>query len=859
MKNKLSFPVITSSFFFAVTSASGSVNLNPITGENSSHDSDEIKSQELIKFDSVFISEELQNSVNLSRFESGASVLPGVYLTDIYLNGELIAREDIRFFDNGDGHAVPCIDKGLIKLINFDHGKLDSSFTNGMNEENRCHNLESLIPQSKVTYDSGMQRLDISIPQAMINNTPRGYVSPELWDSGIPALLVGYNANTYTTSSKGVQYNSAYAGINAGINLGAWYIRHDGYYNWEEKSGGEYQSLNNYVQRDIPAILGRVRVGDTSTKDRLFDTLPFRGIELVSDDRMLPQSQRGYAPDIRGIARTNARVVVRQNGKIIYETSVSPGAFFINDLYATGYAGNLDVTINEADGTTQKFKVPYSSVSQLLRPGTHRYGFVAGKLNDLTIKSKPTLFQASYLRGINNNITGYGGVQASQDYYALQIGAAMGTSIGAFSADVTQSRVHLKTTDKRVNQGQSYGLSYSKYLPKSDSNLTIAAYRYSTEGYYDYLTAMRAIDAENSGQSSSNIWRPRNRFNVTINQGLYSGFGQVYLTGYSQDYWNSNNSDLQYQLGYSNNYRNINYSLSAGRARSMHGSMETTWLFNLTMPLGGVVDNYIPTMNAGLTKSSEGRVGEQIGISGSAGENYEYNYGISAMRYNQGTGNSLALNGGYRSPYTNMTSNFGAGKNYNNASVGVSGAVIAWKDGVVMTPYNADTFAIVEAKGASGAKVSGYSGIQIDPWGHAAVPYLNPYEMNEISINPKGIPDDIELGNTSSKVAPYFGSITKVVFKTQKGFPLIITAKKENGDLLPFGAEVFDINDNSVGAVGQMGVLYARVAQPMGVLIARWGRRSEEKCFIRYNIPDKDSKSGASSKLIKINSVCGAE
>ncbi|MDI5829478.1 fimbria/pilus outer membrane usher protein, partial [Salmonella enterica subsp. enterica serovar Kentucky] len=40
---------------------------------------------------------------------------------------------------------------------------------------------------------------------------------------------------------------------------------------------------------------------------------------------MQPNSQRGYAPTIRGIARSNAQVIVRQNGYIAYQTAVSPG------------------------------------------------------------------------------------------------------------------------------------------------------------------------------------------------------------------------------------------------------------------------------------------------------------------------------------------------------------------------------------------------------------------------------------------------------------------------------------------------------------------------------------------------------
>ncbi len=41
----------------------------------------------------------------------------------------------------------------------------------------------------------------------------------------------------------------------------------------------------------------------------------------------------GYAPQIRGYAKTNAKVEVRQQGNLIYQTTVTPGSFEINDLF----------------------------------------------------------------------------------------------------------------------------------------------------------------------------------------------------------------------------------------------------------------------------------------------------------------------------------------------------------------------------------------------------------------------------------------------------------------------------------------------------------------------------------------------
>lgn len=110
----------------------------------------------------------------------------------------------------------------------------------------------------------------------------------------------------------------------------------------------------------------------------------------------------------------------------------------IDDLYPTGYGGNLDVVVTEGDGTIQAFQVPYASVTQILRPGMHRYDIVAGKLHDASLTMDPTLFQAAYQRGLTNVLTGFSGVQrSSADYYAIQSGLAVSTAIGALSADVT--------------------------------------------------------------------------------------------------------------------------------------------------------------------------------------------------------------------------------------------------------------------------------------------------------------------------------------------------------------------------------------------------------------------------------------
>ncbi|NYA16578.1 fimbria/pilus outer membrane usher protein, partial [Serratia fonticola] len=129
--------------------------------------------------------------------------------------------------------------------------------------------------------------------------------------------------------------------------------------------------------------------------------------------------------------------------------------FLINDLYPTGYGGDLEVSVRESDGTEQTFSVPYASVAQLLRPGASRYSITAGEVRSDNLREKPALYQATYQLGLTNAITGYGGLQLSQDYYALQLGAAVGTPIGALAFDATQARTHLQNSTDENGRHQS--------------------------------------------------------------------------------------------------------------------------------------------------------------------------------------------------------------------------------------------------------------------------------------------------------------------------------------------------------------------------------------------------------------------
>ncbi len=175
--------------------------------------------------------------------------------------------------------------------------------------------------------DANNLALNISLPQLYLDNTVRDYISPSRWDEGINAAMVNYDfsgSHTLKSNYESGNDDSYYLNLRNGINLGAWRLRNYSTLNSTD-SDTEYHSISSYIQRDIAALCSQIMVGDTWTASDIFDSTQVRGIRLYTDNDMLPSSQNGFAPMVRGIAKSNATVIIRQNNYVIYQSAVPQG------------------------------------------------------------------------------------------------------------------------------------------------------------------------------------------------------------------------------------------------------------------------------------------------------------------------------------------------------------------------------------------------------------------------------------------------------------------------------------------------------------------------------------------------------
>ncbi|HEY4350121.1 MAG TPA: fimbria/pilus outer membrane usher protein, partial [Paraburkholderia sp.] len=456
-----------------------------------------------VEFNDMFLQRPGAAHVDVSRFNKGNPAVPGTFRADLYVNSDWLGRTDITLKQIGAniGNVQPCFDKALLERIGVDLSKLSSKAGATLAAAgDACVPLPQLVPDATASFDNGELRLDISLPQAAMNRQARGYVDPRYWDEGVPAALLQYNANLYHADARGPASTQGYVGLTAGANLGVWRFRHNGNLTYDAQTGTHYQSVLTSLQRSVARFKSQLVIGDAFTEGSMFDSAGFRGVQLATDDRMYPESQRGYAPTIRGIANSNALVQIRQNGNIIYQTNVAAGPFEINDLYPTGYGGSLEVSVTEADGSVRVSTVPYAAAVNALRPGITRYSVTAGQYRDQQVHAKPKLFEATVQHGFTNLLTGYGGVVAADGYLAGVIGAALNTSFGAFGLDVTEASTRLPNQSRL--SGQSIRLAYSKLLAPTDTNITVAAYRYSSSGYLGLRDAMTLRDLTARGESS---------------------------------------------------------------------------------------------------------------------------------------------------------------------------------------------------------------------------------------------------------------------------------------------------------------------------------------------------------------------
>jgi len=823
------------------------------------------------QFDSGFLMGSSLGAGGLERFNKASAVDPGVYQVDVFVNGIFRSRKAVEFRAVGQD-VVPCLEDAFLVGAGVLAANLSGEGEGVAGAQGAdaavCRPLGQRIAGARASFDLPRLRLDLSIPQALMKRTVRGAVDKADLDTGVPVGFLNYDTNYFRASNSGSTSESTYLGMNFGANAGMWRFRQQSSYSYQNGpgyGGGHWNSIRAYAQRALPSLDSELTLGQSFTSGALFSSVGFEGVQIATDERMLPDSQRGFAPVVRGIAATNARVVVRQGGNEIYQTTVAPGPFVIDDLYPTSFQGDLQVIVTEADGRVSSFTVPFSAVPDSMRPGASRYAATVGRVRDVA-DSRAAFGELTYQRGLTNWLTANGGLRAAGDYQALLAGAVMGTPIGALGADATYS-ISTDPAGGSDLTGWRMALSYGQSFQPTGTNFSLASYRYSTGGYREMADALGALSAHDHGQ----VWRSssfqlRNQVVANISQSLGS-YGQMFLTAGVSDYHGSDKArDTQFQFSYNNSYRSISYGVSIGRQRTgalfglgssqvpgaavQSATMANIVMLTVSVPLGA--GPRAASASASVARRSDGGTSYQASVAGMADEAQTLSYGVSVGHESQDGVSNVSGNLQKRLPVATVGASYSQGQGFWQVGASARGAAVVHAGGLTFGPYVSDTFGLVEAQGASGAGVRNGLGARVDGAGFAIVPSLSPYRFNDVALDAQGIDRHAELDGSQQRVAPSAGAVVRLKFNTRTGYPLLVRSAMEGGQPLPLGAAVHDSGGASIGMVGQGGQVYARAAEREGRLFVQWGEAPGQRCEIPYQITDQD----AEAVLYRFEAAC---
>lgn len=764
-----------------------------------------------VYFDPIFLNS--KKELNIDRFNY-TSIPPGKYPIDVYINGKKKYSETLNVITTDSGLRV-CFNKSTIKKM-----ELNTLAEKEIDFTKNCI-LEKDSPRGiHVAYLPKEQIAKVSVPQIFLKiNKDIDY---SIWDSGITSLTTNYQFN-YAYNSEDINSNeSAYMGLNNKVNIGGWRLYNRGNIQWENDKTS-YNRVSSYARKDIPSIKSELTIGETFHSGEIFDTFQYKGVAIRDSDAMLNDSDRQYIPVIHGFARTNAIVTVKQNDRIIYQDSVFPGEFEIDDIFPISFGGDLVVEVSESDGSNKHFIVPYNNNTFLLRKGRYHYEIASGYLEGNDLNSHPFFSQGTFQLGISDRVSLQTGLQLTKDYHSILLGASTNTEWGAvyFNANQAESSIN---QEKRLTKrkGRKIKLGYDKYIDNTQTQFSFQTSFYSK----DFISLSSAYQKKDINDNK------KSRSSININQSLKDGYGALYINADTVSYYGSRKNQNYYQIGYHNHFKGLSYSISTSRVSTYGGRDENSFQVNISLPLGRNTH-----VNSLFTHSNKGYSGEQISISGTDGENNNLSYNFTGSRFDN-SASYASFSTQYKTPYNRLSTSTSFSKNSQSFNIGASGSLMVYRNGLVLSPFISDTSAIIEAEYAEGASIRPYSNVIIGENGRALLPNLTPYRENEISIETKNLENDIEVESTTKTVTPYYGSTSVLHFKTRKVYALLVESDNSN---LSFGSEVYDKKGDKVGYVLQGGKILSKVDEVKGELFIS-EKKGHKECSFDYDLSNLNKK-----------------
>lgn len=782
---------------------------------------------EAVEFNTDILDLNDKDNIDFSRFSQANYILPGTYRMDVRLNSQALNEFDVVYLplpDNAET-SVPCITENMVRELGLKPDALAKITYWQSNTQLQCADM-SMLSGTSARGDLGTRSLQLNIPQAYLEYSDPNWTPPSRWDNGEPGVLFDYNLNSnYTKPHDGEQSQNASVNGTVGANAGPWRLRGDyqGSYN-HSSSAGQATTRNLdwsrvYLFRALPKMGAVLTMGESYLASSLFDSWRFSGVSLNSDERMLPPSLRGYAPEVTGIAKTNAKVTVSQQGRVLYETTVPSGPFRIQDL-SSAVNGKLDVKVEEQDGSVQTFQVDTATIPYLTRPGQVQYKLASGRPSTYDHHIDGPLFTSGeFSWGVTNGWSLYGGSIIAGDYNSAAIGVGRDLyALGALSADVTQSFAQLPNQVKK--QGKSWRLSYSERFDSTNSEITFAGYRFSER---NFMSMGEYLDAKYRDGSTGNN---KELYTITASKGFNDLRLSLYGSYSHQTYWNQS-ADDRYSLSASTYFdlgplKSTSLMLSAMRSQ-YEGKNDDVVYLSMSIPWGTASVSYTGQYND-KTYTQSASYYDRI--------DNNNNYRLSAGNSMGGVNGTSTQGSGYFTHHgdaAEITANASYSQNnYTSLGLSLQGGVTATAKGAALHAGggNGSTRLMVDTGKVSGVPVNN-GRVHTNMFGLGVIADVGSFYRNTTSLDLTTMPDDIEANQSVVEASLTDGAIGYRTFSVVQGAKAMAVLAMKDGRHPPFGASVFSHEGREIAVVADDGQAWLTGLQAGETLDVKWDGKTQ--------------------------------
>lgn len=799
-------------------------------------------------FNPLFLGADIDSIGDLAYLSAGNNVAPGSYFLSLNVGESFIKTINVTFKEDKQKKVTACFTKDIVDLLPFNNDALKR--INALPHSDQCIDLNNAINDFSYHVDLSKLTLTLLIPQIYLKSIRSTLANESDWDDGITALMTNYNINGSYSKNKNMEdYSSAFISLNNRMNIGAWRFNSSSYYNRSQMGNRSIQEFNSnsiFATRNINAIKSILTVGQSVLGSMLFDSNSYIGISLTTSNEMLPESEKGYSPTIKGIAESRSKITIRQNGNILYQEYINPGPYSIENLNSVGTSGDYDVELTSDEGAVTKYTVPYSSLPNLLRRGSYNYSLALGQL-DISGADKSHFAQGALGYGLPLDTTLYSGYQIAHDYFAFGIGVGKDIgNIGALSFDMIESKANI---GNKNYVGNSSRILFAKSFSETGTNIQLTGYRYSTSNYYTFAEASARNKSKNSINEFNTILineHRKNSYQVNISQRL-ADYGQLYVWGNVNTYWGSDAKSHNIQVGWNKTFTKFNgVMLSASYNKNKYrGITDDMFYLSLSMPLSNGMDkNRMYLTNS--TSYNNSTYNNTTSLYGNALDS-KLNYNIY-QTVNNNNQNRSNLNLNYQANAAVINAGTAFSNNSSELDYGLTGSVLVHQGGVVFSRQANDTAILVEAKGAAGAKLDrAGENITINNDGYALVPYATAYHYNDVSLSPETFGSGYDIDSKVFKVSPTRGAISKIIFDVRKGYNFLVALKYKNKPI-KFGVVVTNNTAKTTSIVDDDSTVYLTGVRPGADYTVRINK--DTSCNFTINYDEENSMKNINNLIV---------